>query len=331
MRNLDLPRVPALYLARLLALLERRGVDADALLASAGIAREDAALTLDEMGRFMELAAARLDDPSLGLELGFELKLSSHGMVGFALMTCSSLRDALQLGERILALRSSPWSHQLLVDGATAILRFHDVPPVDTPGRVMLLEAGLGAAIGFAEYAIGPIDDPAFEFWYTGPEAAHHARFRDRLPRTRYGMPQTEARFPASLLERPLALREPLAHREALEALERDRQMRAADLHERVRALVSDPANGFPDLERAARMLHVSTRTLRRRLGERALTFQAIRDDARRTHATMRLAHSDLPSAEIAHELGHADVAAFVRAFRRWTGVTPARFRGAAV
>ncbi len=335
MRNFDRPLVPISYLVRLVAIVEQRNVDTGTLLRAAGLSAERLAaphgtLPLAELGHFAERAANATPDPAIGLELGFALKASSHGMVGFALMTCNSLRDAIELGARIIGMVSCPWQIQLVEDRGTAIIRFHDVLPARMPGRDQLLEAGLAGAVGLSEYAIGEsVANDAIEIWCTWAERAYYARFRERIPRMRYEMPTTEARFPASWLDRPLALREPVANREVMTALERDRRMLSLDedLVKRARALVSDPAHEFPDLEGAARMLRVSARTLRRRLNERGLTYQALRDEARRAHAPVLLEQTTITVEEIAHALGYAGAAVFVRAFQRWTGMTPAAAR----
>jgi AraC-like DNA-binding protein len=209
-------------------------------------------------------------------------------------------------------------------------MRFIELVPLTGVARTVVLESVLGAAIRLGEFMLGePFTHPAIEFWSDSPELPHHARFRDRVPRVRYGCPTNEARFPASWLDRPLALREPVANREAVTVLEAERRVLAPgdDLVERTRALLSNPANGFPDLEQAAERLGASSRTLRRHLSRGGTTFQALRDEVRRARAITLLEQSPLAVDDIARELGYADAAGFVRAFQRWTGETPSNYR----
>ena len=323
MADIEFPPVPKSYVERFAALVSRHGVDLGVL--------PEGPLAFAEFGRLVERAVELTGDPGLGLELGLELKPSSHGMVGFALMTCKSMREGLELGEKIGLLRCSPWRLQLRVEDETAIVRFVEVAPT-TAGRQYLLEIGLGAVVGLAEYSIGQaLSTSSLEFWTVQAEAPYHARFRDRLPRVHYNSTTIEARFPASWLDRPLALCEAGAHREVLEKLEQERRVLALDedLLARTRALIFNPVNGFPDLEDAARRLQVTSRTLRRRLSQRGTTYQALRDEARRAHGTVLLERSKLPVEAVARELGYADSAGFVRAFQRWTGHTPMRYRRA--
>jgi AraC-like DNA-binding protein len=124
---------------------------------------------------------------------------------------------------------------------------------------------------------------------------------------------------------------EAVANREAVDALETERRRLDADVHadlsDRARALLADPAHRFPDLERAARALAVSSRTLRRHLSDRGTPFQLLRDQLRRAHAIALVEQSTLVLDDIARALGYADRRSFLRAFARWTGETPSSFR----
>ena len=84
---------------------------------------------------------------------------------------------------------------------------------------------------------------------------------------------------------------------------------------------------GDADLASVARALDVSARLLQRRLAAEGLTFRAVIDDARRELAKQYLADRDQSLAHIALMLGFSEQAAFQRAFVRWTGVTPGRYR----
>jgi AraC-like DNA-binding protein len=330
----EITLVPISYSARFVAMLAARGFTADQVLAGTGYTSAQ----LDSPNGRMPLAAVAqmmwngvelAHDPSLGLEFGLALKASSHGWLGFALITCDSLRDAIALGERYMDVRASPWRVRLIVEGDTAIMRFIELVSVGAM-RTVVLETVLGAVIRLGEFMLGEsFTHPAIEFWSDSPEQPHHQRFRDQVPRVRYGCGTNEARFPARWLERPLALREPVANREAVSALENERRLLdpSDDLFERTRALLSNPANRFPDLEQAASRLLVSSRTLRRHLSRNATTFQGLRDELRRARAITLLEQSQLPIDDVAHALGYSDGASFVRAFQRWTGETPNNHR----
>lgn len=87
---------------------------------------------------------------------------------------------------------------------------------------------------------------------------------------------------------------------------------------------------GLPGMEAVARELGTSGRTLRRRLAEEGLTFERVRDAALSAIAKDRLRDTRLSLEEVAYLVGFSEASAFRRAFRRWTGMTPGRFRGTA-
>lgn len=80
----------------------------------------------------------------------------------------------------------------------------------------------------------------------------------------------------------------------------------------------------------AARALHMSTRTLHRRLNDEGSSFQKVKDALRRDMAVQMLTRSRSPIAAISADLGFDSAASFHRAFRLWTGDTPSAYRASA-
>lgn len=79
--------------------------------------------------------------------------------------------------------------------------------------------------------------------------------------------------------------------------------------------------------ERVAQALHLSQRTLQRRLQEEGTSYQQLLDDTRRDMADQYLQQPGLTLLEVAYLLGFADPSNFFRAFRRWFGCTPNEYR----
>jgi len=76
-----------------------------------------------------------------------------------------------------------------------------------------------------------------------------------------------------------------------------------------------------------ARRLAISERTMRRRLHDEGMSFTDLRDDVRHERALTALSESSTSIADITYDLGFSEPSGFRRAFRRWTGTTPAAFR----
>jgi AraC-like DNA-binding protein len=97
---------------------------------------------------------------------------------------------------------------------------------------------------------------------------------------------------------------------------------------ERVRGIVSEEMRAAPpSIEQIGERLHMSPRTLQRRLQDEGTNFKALADEVRRSLAEAYVLERELSLSEVSFRLGFANVNAFHRAFRRWTGKTPASYR----
>ena len=96
-----------------------------------------------------------------------------------------------------------------------------------------------------------------------------------------------------------------------------------------MRGAIAKHEPGAPSLEDVASDLGVSARTLKRRLAARGVAYSSLLEEELRDKALLLLRSSDAAIPAIAERLGYSDVANFARAFRRWTGTTPAAYRRA--
>ena len=84
---------------------------------------------------------------------------------------------------------------------------------------------------------------------------------------------------------------------------------------------------GEPSIANVASGLQISSRTLRRRLAERGVKLQDVKNNARFQRAKFYLRHTRKPLTEIAHQIGFSELSAFSRAFKSWSGCTLQAFR----
>jgi AraC-like DNA-binding protein len=93
------------------------------------------------------------------------------------------------------------------------------------------------------------------------------------------------------------------------------------------RCLAGELCHGQPTLQQIARRLHMSPKTLHRRLDDEGTSFRRVLTEVRRELAARHLTEDQLAISEIAFLLGFSEPSAFHRAFRRWTGHAPLAFR----
>lgn len=329
----DTTALPGAYVLQVAELLAPWRVSADQLLAEGGLTREhlgrpESRVPLVVANALLKRAIALTGEPALGLLLGFQMKVSHHGYIGFAAMTARNVGEALLIAERFAPLRSTAVDLRLTVEDDAAALSL----VIDTelePLREMALTA---VAVGLVQMGAAITGKPLSgraEFDFPRPD--YMARFEAMLGDNvvAFDQPTTRMVFDASYLELPLVMADATSSRIALEQCERELAALGehAQLAGRVRRLVEETGRGVPSLEEVASRLHVSTRTLKRQLAQQGTSFSEILDDIREQKALLLLARKDLTVEQVADRLGYSDVANFTRAFKRWTGQTPSGWR----
>jgi AraC-like DNA-binding protein len=109
------------------------------------------------------------------------------------------------------------------------------------------------------------------------------------------------------------------------------RQLTESDIVSKIKRLVIDALpSGAPSEESIAEALHISPRTLNRRLADQDTSYRELLSEVRRDMAEKYIADPTIPIAEISYLLGFSEVSSFSRAFKRWTGEPPGTFRAKA-
>jgi AraC-like DNA-binding protein len=161
--------------------------------------------------------------------------------------------------------------------------------------------------------------------------AGHYARYFE-CP-VHFDAPRNAMVFPEDWRLTPNAGHDPAGFRMALRQCAQDASAREEDLllsvRRSVQTWIDERVDGGapPALQALAARLHVSPRTLVRRLGNAGTTYQAMLDEIQFERARQLLAGSDWRLAGIARELGFHDAASFTRSFKRWSGMTPGHYR----
>jgi AraC-like DNA-binding protein len=136
--------------------------------------------------------------------------------------------------------------------------------------------------------------------------------------------------FRAADMQRPFVTRNAELLSFLVPQFEEELQQENDDMEfvDRVRVAIQHRLTGQrPSVEDIADALHVSSRTLQRRLQEEGFSFQCVLEESRRQLARHYLNNSALELNEAAYLLGFNDANSFVRAFRSWEGVPPGRWR----
>jgi len=324
------------FVTGMLSGLLDKGIDSAPLLEATGIAAtvlEDPAarVPVDRYAALYTLLNHQLDDEAFGL-FPTPMRCGSYEFLCRSVITAPTLADALERSSRFLRLVLPDLAVSLGRDHGEARLRIVENRPLDI-GRVFAFEWLLRLLHGLSSWLVGiriVLDAVAFPY----PRPAHADDYA--LIYTANSTFADDARggaliatFAANLLDLPIrrdeaALKSFLVGAPGKLTLlyRRDREMVL-----RVRNCLRDALPEAKPLAEVAGELHLSPRTLHRRLEDEGSSFQAIKDSLRRDLAIDRLDKTQQPLARIAADLGFADPSAFYRAFVSWTGMAPAHYR----
>ena len=313
--------------------LEMDGLDCQALFNQLGLDYSalddpDARFSQDSMTRLWQRAVEVSGNPAIGLNMGKFVRPASFHVAGYALMSSRTLAEGfmrLVRYQRIIA-ESADLSFRLLPEGYALILTVHGdhLPPTRQSA-----EASLACALALCSWLRGQTLQPRKVLIQGGvPVDIEPYRQAFRAPLV-FNAPYDALIFERADMEAPLrTANEAMAllhDRFAGEYLARFSEGRVT--HKARQVLCRLLPQGEPKREVIAQALHLSQRTLQRRLQEEGTSFQVLLDDTRRELAEQYLGQPRMTLLEIAYLLGFADPSNFFRAFRRWFEVTPGEYR----
>jgi AraC-like DNA-binding protein len=288
---------------------------------------DKAYLTTAEIFALWRTVAELSPDPGLGLQLGVELRFERSHPVAIVGVCSRSFGDALQRLARYKQL-TCPEEIRVLRTGEEASVAFHFAAAREVEPDIMV-DLGLAWILNVArrgtDGAIVPLR----------LELRRPVKHRDLLEahfgcRVRFKGGRNALVFRASDLDRPFVTRNDELVTMLGTQLESELNSRNAihDVGEQVtRTLMQSLAGKRPTLEDVARELGMSPRTLQRRLGASAITFQELLSCARRNIARQYLSRPVVEFHDAAFLLGFGDVNSFFRAFQAWEGVSPSEWR----
>ncbi len=325
-------RLAPVFVRPVLEEAQRRGVDVRHLCQGLAVSVDD----LDMPGMFLShaecVAVVRRALPAigrhdLGLELGMRSNLVSRGAQALGLFASATLGEAIALTMRF------PGSAGVLMDirdeqtNAEHLLTA-DVLPGDLDIQPFLAEQLFSSIVktcrqlATAEHAPKLVDfmhskagsKKMYEQFFNCP--VRFARPRNRLITDRHWL---DYRLPTADLR---------TYRLAWELQEREAEQAAGTNIAMIveRAILRQSPN-IPALRDLASSLHMSERTLRRRLAEGGVGYQELVDQVRRTSALDLILAARVPLAQVAARTGFSDVRALRRAVKRWTGQAPSDLR----
>lgn len=324
---------PAQYALILVDLIRRQGHPLPAVLAGTSLAASGmhsigARVSQSDFMQLVTNAQALSHDAALGLHLGERLNLSAHAILGQAFMTCHTLDEALGLFMKYYHLLSPEL--ELSLERSNDHYRLTMVAAPDPETEVFGAEL-MAAAILNTLRGLLSRSDFLLHVDFPYPEPAHGDTYRALFGE---GSVHFDCSHQRICFDRHLGdIRLPSSNPVLRDLYETECARLLTDLEgsdsvvEQILSLLRKLEGQYPQMPQLARMLNTSPRTLRRRLEAEGESFQPLLDSVRAEHATRYLKNTRLPLASIAYMIGFSDPSNFRRAYRKWTGSTPAEVR----
>ena len=316
--------------------LRRGGIAPDAALKAAQITPSE---LLKARGRISALqmewlsgaAMQALDDEALGA-YSRRLPWGSYGMLARASLSAPDLGRAIQRWCRHHGLIADDIRLRLITQGPSAAIVVDEEArhtALDADRREFSLVHVLRNVLGLSSWFIDsriPLQGASFP--YASPP--HAAAYRHMFPGPlRFDAERAEVRFDARYLALPLRRDEQALGQMLQRALPLTVRQYRRDrlLVQQVRQVLATQAQAAHDAEGIAALLNLSARTLHRQLKDEGASLQQLKDEVRSARARELLQRSARPVKQVAADVGFRNEKSFIRAFRGWTGTSPADYR----
>ena len=335
-----LPTYASSYVQHLLGVAARLGAERHVLLDYAALQEaplRDPAFRVSQpqVLCLFQAASALTGAADLGLLVGEAVRPDDLHNLGYALMSCETVGDALNVNLRYQALvmGRGQFATDLSDDTVTVSWR----PDGASPALLRPInESILASWVRYGQWITGSQATPmSVTFCHAKPKSlqTYHRVFQCAL---HFDGDTNSLTGPRYLLNIPLKQANPGLKKILLDTLEAQLQSGARlnttgqhnDLVSQVKQalllMLDQPGGHLLDV---ARTLHTSERTLKRRLAEQGTSVRALLQDIRLERARQQLLQPSTTVEAIAQSLGYRSATAFSQAFKRWQGVQPTTLR----
>lgn len=336
MEQPDMHTFPASQALQVVEAVKQWGVAPESLLGPLGLTEQvllepGHRLSVDTMMAVFRRGRALTGEPGLGVYIGLRRRISMYGFLGMATMTAANVREALEVVVEFSRSVSTAISLTLRESERLAALVVEQHVDLEDVADV----AAFAFFVGYMQISAfltgrDPVTEGGKELTIDMeiPEPEYFSRFAHLLPRVRFEQPVGQVVMSSSILDLPLLMPDRAALNLARRQCEEELRVLNVQgtLAGQIRRVLAGP-DGLRTVTEVAANLHMSTRTLKRRLAAHGTTFTKLREQEACQRAMHLLRDPELSLDDIAVRLGYSTLSNFARAFQRWTAQTPAAYR----
>ncbi len=316
----------------ILSVLSDQGIDRQWALHGTGLKVSDLIdegvfLSFRQMIMLVERAIGLTKKEWLGLEIGASENISTMGVLGYAMMSSASEREATKLGLKFQAAAATTLRICAREEENSIRFDLDSIVPLGSSLRFFVEETISGMCAISSQCLNDPVKPLGINFTFSEPSYSEKYREYFDCPIV-YDQPRNTFWTRLSS-DGPLRNSDPVSAKTCAALAESivNRYSWERDFILRVRKVIINSPGNFPNMEEVAEELSMSARSLRRKLRVYDVKFSDITDGVRKNLAIDYLQNSSMSIEEISSILGYAESTGFRRAFKRWTGVSPSFIR----
>ena len=282
----------------------------------------------DAMYDLWEAASRVHGTPGIGVRVAEHVRGEQFALYGTLLVSSATFADALARAVRLFRLVAETVRYSVRFDAESVEVTLERLPGSRVHSEAV--EFMLGSMTSLARRLTGGAGNPLeIRFAHDAPPSLDHHRRFFRCP-LRFGTTANAVSFDSAVLSLPAGGHDPERCRE----LERTAERRLSELRlakgfskDLIVAIHREIEGGEPTVERTAAVLGLHPKAMTRRLRSEGTSFSELLDDVRLRLACQYLNEPGARITEVAFRLGYSEKSAFNRAFKRWTGEAPERYR----
>lgn len=338
MLNKNIPLIPARYYIKLIELLINRNIPIEDFFKENNIDlnqilfKNDISLPITHVEKIVEFCLKFQKNRDLAFELGNSLHLTSHNLVGYAILTSETLEHALTLVTKYFCLIMPSFRASLYINHDKSLEL--TIEPSFLMNQIIVnfhleviavaLHKNINELINQSNYL--------YHTFLSIPQPSHLSKFNNLKGVNFYFNTLYKPSLKAIFSHELLACKLPLADEITLKAVELkcQQQMKeitnSQDIDEWIHMILMNSQH-LLTLDEIANLLNISSKTLQRSLNKKNIDFRSLRKNIMLVKAKQQLVNTQKNITEIAHELGYSSSSNFSRAFKLSMGMTPEEFR----
>jgi len=333
-RSIDTLMMPTQESLLLLQLVESKGVKPVTVLQGTGLTMadlesDDVWISYRQTMQIVHNCLEATDCATLGLELGAAQDISTFGILGYAMLSCATLGEALSVGVKYQ--RTAQNLSDVRLDMDEKLFAISAVAPfvLDPSGYRFAIEELFAGVMAMSRIITGEELYPTvIRCAYADPGYRDKYECIFRCP-IHFDEPGNRMEIELSVLDLPVLQANKFNARMSEKLCEDvlQKHIGEQDLSMRIRHIILREPGKFPDEIAVAQALAMSGRTLRRRLSDLGTSYRTLLDQVRADLAEQYLLNSQLSVEQVGLLLGYTESTNFRRAFKRWLGVAPREYR----